>query len=54
MTAEREEPQFHVGGGGMHWRESDFFFFFPANIQQLKLQEEKHMGTGAFKNYSHY
>lgn len=46
MTAEREEPQLQVrdGGGGRHWRVSDVGFFFPANIQQLKLQQ----GKGAF------
>ena len=46
MTEEREEPQLQVGdrGGGMHWRLSNVFFFFPANIQQLKLQQGKHMG----------
>ena len=56
MTEEREEPQLQVGdrGGGMHWRLSNVFFFFPANIQQLKLQQGKHMGTGTFKNYTDY
>lgn len=68
MTAEREEPQLQVrdGGGGRHWRVSDVGFFFPANIQQLKLQQGKGaflggggvrgklLGKGAFKNYADY
>lgn len=43
MTAEREEPQLQVrdGGGGMHWRVSDGFFFFSCQHTTIKAPARK-------------
>ena len=52
MTAERTTASRRGWGWGNALESEWCFFFFPANIQQLKLQEEKHMGTGALKEQS--